>query len=159
VEGGLASFEEVAPAPEEMAARIEATSRTHPWLVAERVGQVAGYAYASPHRARPGYRWAADVAVYVAAGQERRGVGRELYGALLPLLRRQRLRIACAGIALPNPGSVALHEAMGFEPVGTYRAIGYKAGRWLDVTWYQCHLAPGDATDPPPEPLGPQRLG
>jgi L-amino acid N-acyltransferase YncA len=157
VRDGVASFELEPPTEEEMARRIATMSTTHPWLVAERDGRVAGYAYASPHHARAAYRWAADVAVYVDASSQRRGVGRELYGALLALLARQRLQIACAGITLPNPASVALHEALGFAPVGVYRAIGFKAGAWHDVGWWQRRLQP--ATDgAPPEPLGPQRL-
>jgi phosphinothricin acetyltransferase len=157
VSEGLASFETVPPDGEQMAARIAATARTHPWLVAERDGAVAGYAYASPHHTRAGYRWTADAAVYVSTEHRREGVGRELYAALLGLLERQRLHVVCAGIALPNPGSVALHEAMGFEPVGVYRAIGYKHGAWLDVGWWQLRLRPA-VDGPPPEPLGPRRL-
>ena len=156
VREGAASFEETAPSAQAMARRIAAISRTHPWLVAERDGAVAGYAYASPHRDRAAYRWAADVTVYVDSRRHRSGIGRELYEGLLPLLARQKLHVACAGIALPNDASVALHEALGFERVGVYRAIGFKGGSWRDVGWWQTRLAP--ATAPPDEPLGPQRL-
>ena len=151
---GVASFEEVAPPPGEMAARIARASATHAWLVEERDGAVTGYAYASPHHPRAGYRWAADVAVYVDPAHHRQGVGRRLYGALLPLLRDRGLRMACAGITLPNPGSVGLHEAVGFVPVGIYRRIGWKHGAWRDVGWWQLDLAPG-APDPPVEPARP----
>jgi len=153
VTGSAVSFEELAPDAAEMARRIEHTARTHPWLVAERDGAVAGFAYASSHRARAAYRWAADVAVYVAAAHRRAGVGRELYVALLDLLRAQGFHLACAGITLPNDASVALHEALGFEPVGVERAIGYKAGAWRDVGWWQLRLRPPDG--PPAEPLPP----
>jgi phosphinothricin acetyltransferase len=157
VTGGLASFEDVAPDAAEMASRIERLIATHAWLVAERDGRVAGFAYGAPHRDRAGYRWASDVSVYVGSDHQRQGVGRELYGALLPLLRRQRLRWACAGVTLPNDASVGLHEALGFELVGVYREIGWKAGSWLDVGWWQLELD-GAHGDPPAEPLGPQRL-
>lgn len=144
------SFEERAPDAAELAERIAETSRRYPWLVAEDAGRVIGFAYAGPHRTRAAYRWAADVTVYVAPGQQRRGVGRKLYEALLERLANQGVRIACAGITLPNPPSVALHEALGFEAVGVYRRIGWKAGRWHDVGWWQRELvAPGD--DPPRE--------
>ncbi|MCW2952733.1 MAG: GCN5-related N-acetyltransferase [Conexibacter sp.] len=157
--GHPASFEEQPPTASQMAARIERVAATHAWLVAERDGEVAGYAYASPHRDRRAYRWSADVTVYVAAAHHREGVGRELYEALFELLRRQRLRVAVAGITLPNAGSVGLHEALGFELVGVYRRIGWKAGAWRDVGWWELQLAPEDgADDAPPEPLGPQRL-
>jgi phosphinothricin acetyltransferase len=153
----IASFEEVAPGPAEMAARIERVSATHPWLVAERDGVVAGYAYASPYRDRAAYRWAAEVAIHIGPAHRGRGVGRELYGALLPLLERQRLRVLLAGITLPNAASVGLHEAVGFRLVGVYERIGYKHGAWRDVGWWQLEL-PEPAPGAPAEPLGPQRL-
>src|SRR5579875_154873 len=134
------SFEEVPPGADEMAARIAALGAIRPWLVAERDGSVAGFAYGSLHRERAAYRWASDVSVYVAADQRRRGIGRALYVALLDRLAAQGLRMACAGIALPNPASVALHESLGFRPVGVYRNIGFKLGRWWDVGWWQLAL-------------------
>jgi L-amino acid N-acyltransferase YncA len=153
------SFEERPPDEREFARRIELITQTHPWLVAELDGEVAGYAYASPHRERAAYRWAADVAVYVARAHHRRGVGRELYGALLPLLARQGLLIACAGVTLPNDASVGLHESFGFTRVGIYRRIGWKSGAWRDVGWWQLELAnPGNGRDRPPEPGPPARL-
>jgi L-amino acid N-acyltransferase YncA len=156
VSGGVASFEATPPGEAEMGRRIADGSRTHPWLVAERDGAVAGYAYGAPHRSRAAYRWTVEVTVYVDARRQRSGVGRELYGALLPLLARQRFHLAVAGITLPNDASVALHEAAGFEPVGVYREIGYKNGAWHDVGWWQARLRA--AGERPEEPLGPQRL-
>ena len=85
--------------------------------------------------------------MYVDPARRRSGVGRELYEALLPLLARQRLHLAVAGITLPNEASVALHEAVGFEPVGVYREIGYKAGAWHDVGWWQLDLAARSARE------------
>ena len=147
------SLEEVAPTPAEMAARIDRTSKTHPWLVAEDSGEVIGYAYGSQHRERTSYRWATDVAVYVAPQSQRCGAGRTLYETLFGLLAQQGYRIACAGITLPNEASVGLHEACGFKPVGVYRRIGFKLGAWWDVGWWQRALA-GDADDgTPSEPL------
>jgi phosphinothricin acetyltransferase len=139
VDPGPASFEAVPPAPGEIGRRIRTA---HVWLVAVDDGAVLGYAYASEHRAREAYRFAVDVAVYVAPGAQGRGVGRGLYGALLPALAERGFRSACAGITLPNEASVRLHEAMGFEPVGVYRHIGFKAGAWRDVGWWQLDLAP-----------------
>lgn len=147
------SFEEVAPDARAMAERIARTSATHPWLVAECDGRVVGFAYACPHRERAAYRWAADVAVYVDPSQHRGGVGRALYERLLALLRAQGVHVAVAGIALPNDASVGLHESLGFELVGVYRDIGFKAGAWRDVGWWQLRLLPADG--PPPEPRPP----
>lgn len=141
VEHTAISFEEGAPSVDEVRARIAATLAArpiaYPYLVAEDDAGVLGYAYAGPHRARAAYRWSADVSVYVADRARRRGVGRALYGALLPALAAQGVHAAFAGIALPNPESVGLHESLGFSLVGVYREVGYKFGRWHDVGWWQ----------------------
>jgi phosphinothricin acetyltransferase len=147
------SFEEEPPTALEFAERIERMAQCYPWLVAEDDGVVVGYAYACAHRERAAYRWAADVAVYVAQQSRRRGVGRALYDALLALLARQGVRTVCAGVTLPNDASVGLHEACGFRPVGTYRRIGFKNGAWRDVGWWQLDLVPADDGAPPE--LGP----
>lgn len=153
---GYASFEEEPPDAAAMAQRIAAATAQHAWLVAEVDGEVRGFAYAAPHRARAGYRWTVDTAIYVDPAAHRRGLGRALYVPLLDLLARQGLRSACAGIALPNAASVGLHEALGFALVGVYRGVGFKAGAWRDTGWWQRELnAP---VTPPAEPLGPQRL-
>jgi L-amino acid N-acyltransferase YncA len=154
VESGAISFEELAPSAEEMAARIERISATHPWLVAEEGGEVIGYAYACRYRERPAYRWVVDVSVYIADGHRRRGHGRSLYEPLFERLRLQRFQVACAGITLPNQASVELHERLGFVPVGVSHRIGWKMGAWRDVGLWQLELSPaGDK--PPPEPLPP----
>ncbi len=154
---GVASFEQQAPDAEEMARRIRTTSLHWPWLVAEIDGEVAGYAYATGHRARAAYRWAVDVSVYVAPAYHRRGVGRTLYEALFALLSQQGLHEACAGITLPNDASVALHESMGFTPVGVYENIGFKLGSWRDVGWWQRGLRERVPGEPPTEPAPPAR--
>jgi L-amino acid N-acyltransferase YncA len=151
------SFEIEPPTAAEMAGRIETTLAAHPWLVAEAAGFVAGYAYAAAHQARGAYRWSVNTTVYVAEGRRGAGVGRTLYGSLIPILRRQGFRSAFAGIALPNEASVALHQAMGFEALGVYRDVGFKFGRWHDVGWWR--LALSDADAPPSEPIAFPLLG
>jgi L-amino acid N-acyltransferase YncA len=146
------SFETQAPTSEEMRQRIAATLESFPWLVCERHDEVLGYAYASKHRERAAYRWSVDVSAYVSAGSRRLGVGRALYTSLFALLDLQGFYTAVAGITLPNPGSVGLHEAMGFQPIGVYRGIGFKCGQWHDVAWYQrafreCRSEPVDPLD------------
>lgn len=148
VEGSAASFEEEAPGAAAMAERIAAAQPTHPWLVAASGGGVAGFAYGCRHRERAAYRWSADVSIYVDADSRRAGVGRALYAELLDRLRAQGFHLACAGITLPNEASVALHESFGFEPVGVYRRVGWKAGAWRDVGWWQLQLAPPGAEPP-----------
>jgi phosphinothricin acetyltransferase len=132
------SFETEPPDAGEMAARIAAHRASHAWLVAQGSdGTLLGYAYGSPHRARSAYASSCDVAIYVDPLFARRSIGRALYGALLPLLRDRGIHAAFAGIALPNAGSIALHEAMQFTPVGIYREVGWKLGGWRDVGWWQ----------------------
>jgi L-amino acid N-acyltransferase YncA len=143
------SFEIEAPDATEIQRRIAATLATHPWLVAETSGRVAGYAYASQHRTREAYRWACDVAVYLSASAQGKGLGSLLYTELLEVLVKQGFRHAFGGIALPNAASVALHEKMGFHHLGTYSKVGFKLGRWHDVGWWQLSLRQGD--DVPPE--------
>jgi L-amino acid N-acyltransferase YncA len=154
VQTSAISFEERAPDAAEMEARIKRSSHTHSWLVAEEGEGVVGYAYACRHRERAAYRWAADVSVYIAAAEHRHGHGRRLYEELFVRLRRQRIQVAIAGITLPNPASVGLHERLGFAPVGVYRRIGWKLDAWHDVGWYQLELTQAE-DDPPPEPLPP----
>ena len=140
VEGGIATFEELAPDASEMAARMLRVLARTPWLVAEEDGRVVGYAYAGPHHERAGYRWSVNISVYVAGDWQGRGIGRRLYVELLASLRRQGFVNAYAGIALPNPASVALHEGIGMRRIGKYEKVGFKYGRWHDVAWYGLRL-------------------
>lgn len=152
-ESTAVSFEARSPSVEEMAGRIAKISPQFPWLVCEIDGRVAGYVYACSHRERAAYRWAVDVTVYVDAAYHRRGVGRALYASLFELLRQQGYFKAYAGITLPNPGSVGVHEAVGFVPLATYPKVGYKLGEWRDVGWWQLSLRP-ETTDPTePRPI------
>jgi phosphinothricin acetyltransferase len=144
------SFEVDPPSAGEMRARIAKTLDMFPWLIAERDGAVAGYAYASRHRDRLAYQWSVDVTCYVHANARRRGVGKRLYTALMRILARQGLHRAYAGITLPNPASVALHESMGFAHLATYREVGFKLGRWHDVGWWEASLGAAAAADPVP---------
>ena len=155
VEGGLASFEEFAPKADEMARRMRVTLARTPWLVAEDDdAAVVGYAYAGAHHERPGYRWAVNISVYVADRFRGRGIGRRLYDELLAILRRQGFVNVYAGITLPNPGSVALHEAIGMRRIGVYERVGFKLGAWHDVAWYGLRLSEphGSPRDPIPYP-------
>lgn len=158
ITAGVASLEERAPEPHEMGDRIRAIARDYPWLVAELDGEVAGYAYASRHRDRAAYRWAADVTVYISSDHQRRGVGRALYSALFELLERQNVHEVCAGVTLPNEASVGLHEAMGFTLVGVYRDVAFKFGQWRSVGWWQMSLRPRPDGGPPAELGPPARL-
>ena len=150
------SFETVAPDAAEIQRRIQDKTPKFPWLVFEADGKVLGYAYGSEHRTRQAYQWSADVSVYIHDRAQHRGVGRALYTVLLDLLRRQGYFNAYAGITQPNPGSVRLHESMGFTPVGVYSRVGFKFGRWHDVLWL--HLRLSEEPLPPADPSSTELL-
>jgi L-amino acid N-acyltransferase YncA len=153
VTGASTSFEYAPPDETEIAARIASTLAGTPYLVLESQGGILGFAYASKHRERAAYQWSVDVSVYVADRAHRRGVGRALYESLFALLRLQGYYTAHAGITLPNPASVGLHEALGFRLVGVYRAVGFKRGAWHDVGWWQLPLRERTGTPDPPRSL------
>jgi phosphinothricin acetyltransferase len=144
------SFELEPPTLVEMQARIEAVGAIFPWLVADSDDGILGYAYANHHRERPAYQWSVDVSVYVAEPARGRGVARALYEQLLSLLVELGYYTAYAGIALPNDASVALHESIGFKPIGIYRNVGHKLGKWHDVGWWQRELRPYSGEPSPP---------
>jgi L-amino acid N-acyltransferase YncA len=144
------TFESDPPLLAEMAVRIASALRTHAWVVLENQGRVVGYAYGAPFKSRAAYRWSCEVSVYLERGRRRTGCGRALYDALLDRLAERGFCTAVAGITLPNDASVGLHRAMGFEPVGTYRRIGWKHSTWHDVAWVQRTIATGQ--NPPTEP-------
>jgi phosphinothricin acetyltransferase len=152
-ESSHVSFEIAAPSEAQMRDRIGRILARYPWLIGEIDGEVAGYVYANQHRERAAYRWAVDVAAYVAAAHQRRRLARGLYASLFSMLRQQAYFKACAGITLPNAASVGLHEALGFRPVAVFPGIGYKLGRWLDVGWWQLDLQPEPTNPPEPQPF------
>jgi phosphinothricin acetyltransferase len=117
-----------------------------PWLVSlDDAGRVDGYVYASQHRERAAYQWSVDTTAYVREDSRGQGVGRRLYEELFRRLVEQGYYQAFAGIALPNEASIGLHEALGFQPLGVYRKVGFKKGAWRDVGWWQKELQPPGA--------------
>lgn len=156
------SFEESVPGVDAIADRIESTVEQYPWLVCvaedaeshDDPESILGYAYAGAHRNRAAYRWSVDTSVYVAESARRQNVATGLYTALFEVLRAQNYVNAYAGTTLPNPGSVGFHTAMGFEPVGTYEAVGYKDGEWHDVQWLVRRLRNRPANPEEPLPVG-----
>jgi L-amino acid N-acyltransferase YncA len=150
VTGTAITFEYEPPTPEEMAERIARAQKAHAWVVLEDDGQVVGYAYGGQYKERAAYRWACEVSVYLEPGRRRGGEGRALYEALFERLAARGFRTAVAGMTLPNPASEGLHRALGFEPIGVYRDIGWKHGRWHDVAWTQKMLRTGEG--PPTGP-------
>jgi L-amino acid N-acyltransferase YncA len=135
------SFESDAPSPEEMAGRVaEKQGQGFAWLACEADGEIAGYAYFGPWRARAAYRNTVESAIYLDPRFQGRGLGRILYGALVERARAQGRRAMIGVIALPNGPSEALHEKMGFARVGVYREVGFKFGRWVDIASWELLL-------------------
>ena len=147
---GVASFEEVPPAVDEIARRRgEIVACGLPYLVAERGGRVVGYCYAGMFRPRVAYRFTLEDSIYVDAAEIGRGIGRAL---LEPLLARSielgyRQMVAVIGGRETIP-SIRLHEALGFSHIGVLPAVGFKFGRWIDIVLMQRALGPGATSLP-----------
>jgi len=148
---GLASFELEPPSLEEMTHRhADIVGRGYPYIVAERDGRLAGYAYASAYRARPAYRFAVENSVYVDPDVRRSGIGRALLSALIAACEQRGYRQMIAVIGdSANHDSIGLHVACGFAMVGTLPAVGWKFERWVDSVLMQRALGEGDTTLPP----------
>ncbi|MFN8374087.1 MAG: N-acetyltransferase family protein [Anaerolineae bacterium] len=148
------SFEIEPPDAEEMRGRIRKALTSHVWLVCESdAGEVLGYVYGGKIRERFAYQWSTEVTAYVHPKAYRGGVGRALYTSLFAVLRLQGYYNAFAGIAMPNDASVGLHKAVGFEYIGVYHRIGYKFGRWHDVSWWERSLQAHDTEPTTPQPV------
>jgi L-amino acid N-acyltransferase YncA len=150
VRTSTASFETEPPALSEMTRRYGVLrDGGFPYLVAERDGAVAGYAYAGPYHQRAAYRSTLEDSIYVARSARGGGIGRSLLAALIAASERIDARMMVAIIAdSGSPASVALHASLGFTPVGTLTGVGYKNGRWLDVTLMQRALGPARSEPP-----------
>jgi L-amino acid N-acyltransferase YncA len=147
---GSASFEEVPPTTDAMLARRASVLELDlPYLAAELEGRVVGYSYATAYRPRPAYRYTIEDSVYVAQGMQGRGIGRALLSALIARCETGpwRQMIAVIGDS-GNAGSIALHRQLGFRLVGTFEAVGFKLGRWVDTVHMQRALGPGGDTLP-----------
>ncbi|MDF5734531.1 MULTISPECIES: arsinothricin resistance N-acetyltransferase ArsN1 family B [unclassified Nostoc] len=134
------SFEIEPPSKTEFEGRIQNYQQQMPWLVCEVNSELLGYAYATPYRTRAAYQWSVESSVYINVEYRRKGVAKALYTSLFALLQLQGYYNVFAAIALPNPASVAVHEAVGFSPVGVFRKVGYKFRKWHDVGWWQLSL-------------------
>jgi L-amino acid N-acyltransferase YncA len=147
---GLASFEEIPPDESELAARRREVLRHGlPYLAAEQAGEVVGYCYAAPYRARSAYRFTIEDSVYIDAGRVGQGIGRALLSRLIDICEQGpwRQMIAVIGDS-ENHASIRLHRAEGFGMIGTHPAVGFKFGRWVDSVLMQRALGEGARTLP-----------
>jgi phosphinothricin acetyltransferase len=147
---GLATFEEVPPATDQLLTRRTAVLRLGlPYLVATLEDTVVGYSYATSYRARPAYQYTVEDSVYVADGLGRRGIGAMLLRTLIERCESGPWRQMLAVIGdSDNAASIALHRRFGFQPVGTLKSVGFKLGRWVDTVLMQRVLGEGGATAP-----------
>jgi phosphinothricin acetyltransferase len=151
VRSSPATFEEVPPDADEVRARIRAVATARlPWRIAlDESGALAGYAYATPYRARSAYRYTVENSVYVASTHARRGVGSALMREVIERCTRAGYRQMLAVIGdSANEASIELHASLGFEMIGIHRAVGFKFGRWIDVVHMQLALGHGALTLP-----------
>jgi L-amino acid N-acyltransferase YncA len=138
VEHSIATFDLEPPDRDYWLAKLAGNPPGDHLLVAvDSTDTVVGYAYSWSYRPRPAYDLTRETSIYLDATVRGRGVGRLLYPALLQTMAVSGVHTAVALVALPNPSSQRLHEACGFEQVGTMREVGYKFDQWIDVTWYQ----------------------
>ncbi len=135
IENTAITFETALPSINDFRERIKTYTAKYPWLIAEEEGTIIGYAYASKHRDREAYQWCVESSVYVLEAYHSKGVAAELYSRLFSMLQASGYVNVYAGITQPNDKSNKFHIKMGFEPVGVYKKIGFKLGRWHDVAW------------------------
>ncbi|MBR7791149.1 N-acetyltransferase [Undibacterium sp. FT147W] len=135
------SFEDTTVRAPAMAERISAVFAAGlPWYVCEEDGVILGYAYASPWRTRHAYRFSVEISAYVSPERKLSGIGSQLYAHLIDDLQQRGMHSVIAGISLPNPASVALHEKFGMTKVAHFKEVGFKFGRWIDVGYWEKQL-------------------
>jgi L-amino acid N-acyltransferase YncA len=153
VRTGTASFDTVPRSAIETQHKIEEiTGKGWPFIVAERSGEILGYAYASQFRDRAAYSFACENSIYVRADCIGQGVGAALLGALVETATACGFRQMIAVVGGGEPASVGVHLKMGFQHAGRMRSVGRKFGRWLDTVYMQLELGEGDRVPPDNEP-------
>jgi L-amino acid N-acyltransferase YncA len=147
---GTGTFETTPPTLADMTARrADVLAKGLPWLVADEGGQVLGFAYGNWFKPRPAYRFSVEDSIYMDPAAHRKGLGRALLAELLAVLERTGTRKVMAVIGdSANAGSIGVHKALGFEPVGVVQSCGWKFDRWLDIVLMQKTLGAGDSTPP-----------
>jgi L-amino acid N-acyltransferase YncA len=147
---GTGTFETTPPTESEMAGRrADVLSKGLPWLVADDSGKVVGFAYCQWFKPRPAYRFSAEDSIYLHPDAAGKGLGRALLAQLADTAQQAGIRKLMAVIGdSNNAGSVGVHRALGFTPVGTLKSCGWKFGKWLDIVLMEKSLGEGDTTPP-----------
>lgn len=150
------TYEYTVPSKEEFASRIRRTMEKYPYLVAEKDGEILGYAYAGAFHPRAAYAWDAEMSIYIKKDRKRSGIGKTLYEALEKLLAEQNILNVYACIACPEEedeyltkDSIRFHARMGYRIVGEFRECAYKFGRWYGMVWMEKRI--GKRTADPAE--------
>jgi len=140
VETAIVTFETELVSADEMGERIESLSATYPWIVYVSNDQVQGYAYLSPWKTRSAYKKSVEVSIYVRPGMQGQGIGKVLMQELIDKAEEMNVHCLIGGIALPNNGSVGLHEKFGYEKVAQFKEVGRKFDKWIDVGYWELIL-------------------
>ena len=159
VEKTVISFEYIIPTQEEFGGRMQRTMQKYPYLVAEREGQVVGYAYAGDFVGRAAYAWACELTIYLDPTQTHKGVGKALYAALFDRLEAMGILNLYACIGYPEAedeyltqNSAQFHAHVGFTLAGRFHRCGYKFNRWYDMVWMEKIIGEHRAGQPPVRP-------
>lgn len=152
VENTTYSFEYTVPTLAEFTRRFREYTKQFPWLVWEERGRVVGYAYGSAPFHRAAYQWCAEASIYLAPEVRGKGIGKALYAALEKILTLQGYQVVYSLITSTNVGSLAFHEAVGYEFLARFPDCGYKHGQWLGVTWLQKRLKSVEPPTSAPRP-------
>ena len=134
------SFEYEVPSLDSFQKRIDKYSIDSPWLVCCFEDQVVGFAYACEHRSRKAYQYNRELSVYVNERFHGKKIGKALYHTLIEISKLQGYQNFLAGITQPNEPSVKFHKGFGFNLVGTYHNVGFKFGKYVDVSWWELNL-------------------
>lgn len=136
----VVTFEEEPVSNDEMAQRIWEVQKSYVWLLYELNGRVVGYAYAGKWKARSAYRHTVESSIYLDPSYTGKGIGKQLYEALIDALLTLDVHAVIGGAALPNEASVRLHESLGFKKIGQFEEVGLKFGKWVDVVYWELML-------------------
>ena len=136
----IVTFEEEPVSTAEIARRIGEVLDSSIWLVWVEQDQVLGYAYAGKWKSRCAYRYSVESTVYLDKAATGRGIGTQLYAALIADLKKRGIHGIIGGVALPNAASVALHEKLGFQKIGQFKEVGWKFDEWIDVGYWELVL-------------------
>jgi L-amino acid N-acyltransferase YncA len=137
VTNSVITFDEVPISPSDILTQIEKYDDSLPWLVYEENNEICGYAYASNWKSRCAYKQSIESTIYLSNHFFGKGIGTKLYEALINELKKQDYHAIIGGISLPNEGSIALHEKLGFEKVAQFKEVGYKFDQWIDVGYWE----------------------